>query len=61
MTDALAQWFLTEHEGGRHPWEALEEAQAASNPATGFATWVGELRARGALRNDDTTLLSITL
>jgi hypothetical protein len=25
MTDALAQWFLKEHEAGGKPWEALEE------------------------------------
>lgn len=55
MTDALAQWFLVEAELGRRPWAAL--ARAATLEA--FCGLVGYLRAAGALRNDDTTLVRI--
>ena len=55
MTDALAQWFLVEAEMGRRPWAAL--ARAANQES--FSAFVDMLRASGALRNDDTTLVRI--
>ncbi len=57
MTDALAQWFLAEWEGGGLPWEELDLLVGA--PEGLFAAWVAGLRSRGALRDDDVTLLSI--
>jgi len=56
MTDALAQWFLTEAEMGRRPWAALAKA-AASQDA--FNAFVDMLRSGGMMRNDDTTLVRI--
>jgi hypothetical protein len=64
MTDALAQWFLVQVEAGSKPWLALEpllhlvgddEAQYA------FDFWIEGLRAARQLRNDDVTLLAVSL
>ena len=55
MTDALAQWFLVEAEMGRRPWAALARAVTQES----FAAFVDMLRASGALRNDDTTLVRL--
>jgi hypothetical protein len=54
MTDALAEWFLAEHEAGRAPWRELAERTADD-----FAGWVVGRRAEGRLKNDDVTLLVI--
>jgi hypothetical protein len=59
MTDALAQWFLSSHETGGRPWEAVDSASTAEQPQKAFSCWIEELRARGALRNDDVTLMWI--
>ena len=56
-TDALAAWFLTAAEAGGSPWRplcALEYDDAGS-----FASWAAGERARGALRNDDMTLVRV--
>ena len=55
MTDALAQWFLVESEMGRRPWAAL----AKTGTQEEFLAFVNLLRAGGALRNDDTTLVRV--
>src|SRR5262252_2707768 len=55
MTDALAQWFLVESEMGRRPWAALGKVTSPEQ----FASFVDCLRAGGALRNDDVTLVSL--
>jgi hypothetical protein len=55
MTDALAQWFLSEHEAGRRPWHSLSRFSATA----GFARLVEDLRERESLRNDDVTLVRI--
>jgi hypothetical protein len=55
MTDALAQWFLTETELGRRPWAALQRAETAE----AFQMFVHLLRGGGALRNDDVTLVRL--
>lgn len=61
MTDALAQWFLREVETGRRPWEAvgmlLDDAPAKHD----FASWVENLRDTENLRNDDVTLVAVSL
>ena len=57
MTDALAAWFLREHEAGGRPWHHLE---VLTQDMT-FATWVDSLRQSGALRNDDVTLLRLVV
>ena len=55
MTDALAQWFLVESEMGRRPWAALAKVTTPEQ----FAAYIDCLRAGGALRNDDVTLVSV--
>jgi hypothetical protein len=55
MTDALAQWFLVEAEMGRRPWAALAKVTTPEQ----FTAFIDCLRAGGALRNDDVTLVSV--
>jgi hypothetical protein len=55
MTDALAQWFLVEAEMGRRPWAALSKVTTPEQ----FAAYIDCLRAGGALRNDDVTLVTV--
>jgi serine/threonine protein phosphatase PrpC len=55
MTDALAQWFLVEAEMGRRPWAALAKVTSPEQ----FTATIDVLRAGGALRNDDVTLVSV--
>ena len=55
MTDALAQWFLVEAEMGRRPWAALAKVTTPEQ----FTAYIDCLRAGGALRNDDVTLVSV--
>jgi hypothetical protein len=59
MTDALAQWFLEEHEQGGRPWAALERLMPG--PVENFASWVEQQRSAGRLRDDDVTLLGVYL
>jgi hypothetical protein len=59
MTDALAQWFLHDHERGGRPWEAIAPLLSADRPEEDFAARVEELRGRDGLRDDDVTLLII--
>ena len=54
MTDALAEWFLMEHEAGRSPWREL-----FALTADGFPEWVTGRRADRRLKNDDVTLMVI--
>ena len=55
MTDALAQWFLVEAEMGRRPWAALAKITTPEQ----FTAFIDCLRAGGALRNDDVTLVNV--
>jgi len=64
-TDALAQWTLAELEAGRAPWPLFRGLYPSTNNGRGgggsrsFKEVVAELREKGALRNDDTTLLRV--
>jgi hypothetical protein len=60
MTDALACWFLREVEEGRFPWRVLRELDSSAETKP-FSDFVGDLRSRGAIRNDDVTLLRLEL
>lgn len=51
MTDALAAWFLREHERCDAPWTLLD--------ALDFEDLVTGLRQEGLMRNDDVTMTSI--
>lgn len=61
MTDALAEWFLRQHETDGKPWQALDAVVGGSEPQAAFSAWVEELRLGEALRNDDVTLVWIAL
>ncbi|HEV3261374.1 MAG TPA: protein phosphatase 2C domain-containing protein [Gemmataceae bacterium] len=61
MTDALAQWFLQQVEGGNKPWEVLDRLLDEPEDNAVFASWIDGLRGRGRLRNDDVTLVAVDL
>lgn len=58
MTDALAQWFLKEHELKKQPWRVVAE-KGKHNKS--FRRWINILRETGEIRNDDVTLMCINL
>jgi hypothetical protein len=60
MTDALAQWFLTEVEAERKPWEALRNVELTAGDQA-FTELIDGLRRDRTLRNDDVTLGRITI
>jgi hypothetical protein len=60
MSDALAQWFLSETEAQRRPHEVLARLPE-SEVSESFREWVDELRRARRLRNDDTTLLRVVV
>lgn len=57
MTDALAAWFLSTYENYGSPWKSCSDFADAAP----FANWVAARRDRGDLRDDDCTLLRLTL
>jgi hypothetical protein len=59
MTDALSRWFLARTEAGKKPWRDLEALLDREDHH--FAEWVERLRAAKKLRNDDTTLVVVSL
>jgi hypothetical protein len=64
MTDALAHWFLTQAEAGHKPWQLLNSlVNTADEPSAqqAFAAWIGELRGARQLRNDDVTLVAVSV
>lgn len=54
LTDAIAHWFLSEHEAGRAPWQFL----VSSAPGE-FQKFVRDAQARGQMRKDDVTVFMI--
>jgi hypothetical protein len=61
MTDAVAEWCLQQETAGRAPWAKLEDMISAPNAQAAFARWVDELRNGRELRNDDTTVVLVTV
>lgn len=59
-TDALAQWFLSEHEAGRKPWCLLRDLDTDAEPRT-FREIIDSLRMDRKIRNDDTTLVRVNV
>jgi hypothetical protein len=59
MTDALAHWFLLATERCELPWHAVK-AVAEMDCQQAFEEWIGVLRGKRLLRNDDVTLLMVT-
>lgn len=60
MTDALACWFMREAEEGRTPWRVFRDLNT-SDEVKPFREWIEALRAEGAMRNDDVTLLRVDI
>jgi hypothetical protein len=60
MTDALAQWFLESVERCEMPWNAVQTLGDEGHQQS-FDDWIGILRQKRLLRNDDVTLLVVTL
>jgi hypothetical protein len=58
MTDALAAWFVRQHEARKAPWRILRDLDT-SDQAQPFADWIRGLQSRGEMRKDDVTLLRI--
>ncbi len=54
-SDALAGWFLREHEAGEKPWRTLMSLDSYE----AWRAWVDEQRNGRTMRNDDTTLVSV--
>jgi hypothetical protein len=62
MTDALAHWFLKGVECGTQPWLTLGKVAEQDQILTGkFRKWISEMCESNAMRNDDVTLLIITM
>lgn len=59
MSDALACWFLAKYESGFEPSHLLGHLITDREPS--FEMWIDDLRERRELKNDDCTLLSVTL
>jgi len=55
LTDAWAAYFLTEWEARRKPWNELPPGP------THLARWLKQRRDSGKLKNDDVTLVDLTL
>ncbi|MCL4488604.1 MAG: hypothetical protein M1570_10810 [Chloroflexi bacterium] len=60
MTDAIAQWYLSEVEKGDAP-DAIVPNSELDSASEAFANWVSSLRDSGQMRNDDTTLMRLFL
>ncbi len=60
MTDALAHWFLSQEEAGKKPCDAVGRVlRAATNQH--FAEWIDGLRRTRELKDDDVTLMAVSL
>jgi hypothetical protein len=59
MTDALAHWFLSQVQTGEGPWIALDALLQLSE--VDFFLWVDAQRKDGRLRDDDVTLVAVSL
>ena len=60
-TDALAQWFLSQVEGDGQPWELFESLFREPDVRHAGIAWIDQLRDRHEIRNDDVTLIMVTV
>jgi hypothetical protein len=60
ISDALAHWFLKSYENSQKPWHVLRDMGTVDQDIP-FDQWVQNLRTSGDVRNDDTTLLRVTI
>ncbi len=59
-TDALAAWFLAQAERKAEPWKLWRGFSAAAGAAA-FREWTAVERSAGRLKNDDVTLLTVSM
>jgi hypothetical protein len=55
MTDAMSQWFLSQAESDRKPWRVLDFEYIR------FGDFIENLRDERHIRNDDTTMIKISI
>lgn len=60
MTDALAQWFLNAFESGQQPWIELNDFNKENQKQT-FIEFIDGLRSNRYMRNDDVSLIRISM
>ena len=60
-TDALARWFLVQHEKNERPWQCLSELQTLEDPEIAFRRWADMYRQSMQMKNDDITLILIEI
>jgi len=60
MTDALAAWFLKQVEDGETPWISILDS-GTTNYVQPLGELVKYLRERGAIRNDDVSVIRLDL
>jgi hypothetical protein len=58
MTDALACWFLEQHEGNEADWRFIYDLQTDEGCGC-FGDYVQDLRNKKKIKNDDVTLIRI--
>lgn len=56
-TDALGQWFLAQRDEGARPWRTLDGVRTTA----ALEALTDALRDSGALRNDDVTLVTVSV
>ncbi|NJM42051.1 MAG: hypothetical protein HC853_15520 [Anaerolineae bacterium] len=62
MSDALAHWFYRALENDEQPWRAFDDLEKeSSGEFLSFQEWVQVLRAEGAIRNDDVTVMRMVV
>ena len=59
MTDALACWFFKEREAGNEPWNLLRDLDTQEQDS--FQKFVSDSRLSAAMKNDDVTLVRISI
>jgi hypothetical protein len=57
MTDAIANWFMTQTAKGEKPWAALEELLETDD----LKEYINRLREEKSLKNDDVTIARVKL
>lgn len=59
MTDAIANWFITQLEEEKSPWSTLNEYLDYDHE--GLTEYLTHLRDEGKLKNDDVTIARVTI
>ena len=59
MTDAIANWFITQIAEEKRPWVTLDEFLEVDHD--GLNEYINHLRDENRLKNDDITIARVTL